>query len=162
MTQFSYSYSNVFIHVFQPVLSFTQNQVYDLFRDKCAATHCGAQLSKIHMNTSLILWNLFSESSNKKNNLVFRGIPSAESSRSVRGLRKGVSGKPYPRLCNARRPRLEPGTFRSQAVRLYRLHQARPGYAHRLQYGNVVPEARVESARYHHHAWSFELIDELR
>ena len=52
--------------------------------------------------------------------------PSAESSRSVRGLGKGVSGKPYPRLCNARRPRLEPGTFRSQAVRLYRLHQARP------------------------------------
>jgi len=37
-----------------------------------------------------------------------------------------VSGKLYPRLCNARRPRLKPGTFRSQAVRLYRLHQARP------------------------------------
>ena len=54
------------------------------------------------------------------------GVPSAESSRSVRGLGKGVSGKPYPRLCDARRPRLEPGTFRSQAVRLYRLHQARP------------------------------------
>ena len=51
-----------------------------------------------------------------------KGVPSAESSRSVRGLGKGVSGKPYPRLCNARRPRLEPGTFRSQAVRLYRLH----------------------------------------
>ena len=44
-----------------------------------------------------------------------KGVPSAESSRSVRGLGKGVSGKPYPRLCNARRPRLEPGTFRSQA-----------------------------------------------
>ena len=44
----------------------------------------------------------------------------------MRGLGKGVSGKPYPRLCNASRPRLEPGTFRSQAVRLYRLHQARP------------------------------------
>ena len=43
-----------------------------------------------------------------------KGVPSAESSRSVRGLGKGVSGKPYPRLCNARRPRLEPGTFRSQ------------------------------------------------
>jgi len=55
-----------------------------------------------------------------------KGVPSAESSRSVRGLGKGVSGKPYPRLCNTRRPRLEPGTFRSQAVRLYRLHQARP------------------------------------
>ena len=55
-----------------------------------------------------------------------KGVPSAESSRSVRGLGKGVSGKPYPRLCNARRPRLELGTFRSQAVRLYRLHQARP------------------------------------
>jgi len=55
-----------------------------------------------------------------------RGVPSAASSRSVRGLGKGVSGKPYPRLCNARRPRLEPGTFRSHAVRLYRLHQARP------------------------------------
>ena len=39
------------------------------------------------------------------------------------GSGKGVSGKPYPRLCNARRPRLKPGTFRSQAVRLYRLHQ---------------------------------------
>ena len=49
------------------------------------------------------------------------GVPSAESSRSVQGLGKGVSGKPYPRLCNARRPRLKPGTFRSQAVRLYRL-----------------------------------------
>ena len=55
-----------------------------------------------------------------------KGVPSAESPRSVRGLGKGVSDKPYPRLCNARRPRLEPGTFRSQAVRLYRLHQARP------------------------------------
>jgi len=42
-----------------------------------------------------------------------KGVPSAESSRSVWGLGKGVSGKPYPRLCNARRPRLEPGTFRS-------------------------------------------------
>ena len=59
---------------------------------------------------------------------LFKGVPSAESSRSVQGLGKGVSGKPYPRLCNARRPRLEPGTFRSQAVRLYRLHQARPSY----------------------------------
>ena len=55
-----------------------------------------------------------------------KGVPSAESSCSVQGLGKGVSGKPYPSLCNARRPRLEPGTFRSQAVRLYRLHQARP------------------------------------
>ena len=55
-----------------------------------------------------------------------RGVPSVESSRSMQGLGKGVSGKPYPRLCNARRPRLEPGTFRSQAVRLYHLHQARP------------------------------------
>ena len=45
---------------------------------------------------------------------------------------KGVSGKPYPRLCNARRPRLEPGTFRSQVVRLYRLHQARPSWTTRL------------------------------
>ena len=53
-----------------------------------------------------------------------KGVPSAESSRSVRGLGKGVSGKPYPRLCNARRPRLEPRTFRSQTVRIYRLHQA--------------------------------------
>ena len=44
----------------------------------------------------------------------------------MRGLGKGASGKPYPRMCNARRSRLEPGTFRSQAVRLYRLHQARP------------------------------------
>ena len=55
-----------------------------------------------------------------------RCVTSAESSRSVRGLGKGVSSKPYPRLCNARRPRLEPGTFWSQAVRLYRLRQARP------------------------------------
>ena len=59
-----------------------------------------------------------------------KGIPSAESSRSVRGLGKGVSGKPYPRLCNARRLQLEPGTFRSQAVRLYRLHLARPSDSH--------------------------------
>ena len=55
-----------------------------------------------------------------------KGVPSVDSSRSMWGLGKGVSGEPYPRLCNARRPRLEPGTFRSQAVRLYRLHQARP------------------------------------
>ena len=55
-----------------------------------------------------------------------KDVPSAESSRSVRGLGKGVSGKPYPRLCNVRRPRLEPETFQSQAVRLYRLHQTRP------------------------------------
>ena len=53
------------------------------------------------------------------------------------GLGKGVSGKSYPRLCNAGRPRLEPGTFRSQAVRLYRLHQACPSFelalvAHKL------------------------------
>ena len=47
-----------------------------------------------------------------------KGVPSAESSRSVRGLGKGVSGKPYPCLFNVRRPRLEPGTFRSQVVRL--------------------------------------------
>jgi len=45
---------------------------------------------------------------------ILKGVPSAESSRPVRGLGKGVSGKPYPRLCNARRPRLESGTFRSQ------------------------------------------------
>jgi len=58
-----------------------------------------------------------------------KGVPSAESSRSVRGLGKGVSDKSYPRLCNVRRPRLEPGTLRSQAVRPYRLHQALPlGY----------------------------------
>ena len=57
-----------------------------------------------------------------------KGVPSVESSHSVRGLGKGVSGKPYPRMCNARRPRLEPGTFWSQAVRLYRLHQARPSF----------------------------------
>ncbi|XP_066370799.1 pantothenate kinase 1-like isoform X3 [Miscanthus floridulus] len=50
--------------------------------------------------------------------ITIKGVPSAESSRSVRGLGKGVSGKPYPCLCNARRPRLELGTFRSQAVGL--------------------------------------------
>ena len=32
------------------------------------------------------------------------GVPSAESSRSVRGMGKGVSDKPYPCLCNVRRP----------------------------------------------------------
>ena len=52
-----------------------------------------------------------------------RDVSSVESSRSVRGLGKSVSDKPYPRLCKARRLRLEPGTFQSQAVRLYRLHQ---------------------------------------
>ena len=61
-----------------------------------------------------------------------KGVPSAKSSRSVRGLGKDVSGKPYPRLCNARRPQLEPRTFQSQAVRLYRLHQARPSEKHRI------------------------------
>ncbi|GJN30870.1 hypothetical protein PR202_gb19211 [Eleusine coracana subsp. coracana] len=42
-------------------------------------------------------------------------VPSAESSRTVRGLGKGFSGRPYPRLCNAGRPRLEPGTCWLQA-----------------------------------------------
>ena len=51
------------------------------------------------LQSRLMLWTL--------------GVPIAESSRSVRGLGKGVNGKPYPRLCNARRPRLEPGTFQS-------------------------------------------------
>ncbi|XP_066309083.1 ATP synthase subunit epsilon, mitochondrial-like isoform X1 [Miscanthus floridulus] len=46
-----------------------------------------------------------------------------KSSRSVRGLGKGVSGKPYPRLCNARRPRLEPGTFRSQALSAQKMNK---------------------------------------
>ena len=75
------------------------------------------------------------------------GVPSAESSRSVwglgkgvRGPGKGVSGKPYPRLCNARRARLEPGTFRSQAVRLYRLHQARPSHVDIMLYNNSSPK----------------------
>ena len=50
------------------------------------------------------------------------------------GSGKGVSGKPYPRLYNARRPRLEPGTFRSQAVLIHALPQFKyflkrnPGY----------------------------------
>ena len=39
-----------------------------------------------------------------------KGVPSVESSRSVQGLGKGVSGKPYPRLCNARRTRDLPVT----------------------------------------------------
>ena len=43
----------------------------------------------------------------------------------MRSLEKGVSGKPYPRLCNARRPRLKLGIFWSQAVRLYRLQHAK-------------------------------------
>ncbi|XP_066306279.1 ribosome biogenesis protein BOP1 homolog isoform X2 [Miscanthus floridulus] len=46
-------------------------------------------------------------------------MPRIESSRSVRGLGKGVSGKPYPRLCNARRPRLEPGTFWQRRRKIY-------------------------------------------
>ncbi|KAK3146043.1 hypothetical protein QOZ80_3BG0260760 [Eleusine coracana subsp. coracana] len=45
-----------------------------------------------------------------------QAVPSAESSRTVRGLGKGFSGRPYPRLCNAGRPRLEPGTCWLQAV----------------------------------------------
>ncbi|GJN13300.1 hypothetical protein PR202_ga31655 [Eleusine coracana subsp. coracana] len=46
-----------------------------------------------------------------------KAVPSAESSRTVRGLGKGFSGRPYPRLCNAGRPRLEPGTCWLQAVK---------------------------------------------
>ncbi|GJN14273.1 hypothetical protein PR202_gb01074 [Eleusine coracana subsp. coracana] len=45
-----------------------------------------------------------------------KAVPSAESSRTVRGLGKGFSGRPYPRLCNAGRPRLEPGTCWLQAT----------------------------------------------
>jgi len=82
----------------------------------------GAKLGKFMDKVILIPRRPLSGSNHK-------GVPNAESSRSVRGLGKGVSGKPYPRLCNARRPRLEPGTFRSQAVRLYRLHQARPSHS---------------------------------
>ena len=52
-----------------------------------------------------------------------KSVPNAESSRSVRGLTKSIS---YPHLCNAKRPLFEPGTFWSQTVRLYRLHQAHP------------------------------------
>ena len=67
-----------------------------------------------------------------------KGVPSAESSHSVRGLGKGVSDKPYPRLCNARRPRLEPGTFRSQTVRFYRLHQAHPSILNNIVLYNII------------------------
>ncbi|GJN21063.1 hypothetical protein PR202_gb08510 [Eleusine coracana subsp. coracana] len=48
--------------------------------------------------------------------ILLKAVPSAESSRTVRGLGKGFSGRPYPRLCNAGRPRLEPGTCWLQAV----------------------------------------------
>jgi len=47
---------------------------------------------------------------------IIKGVHSAKSYRSVRGLEKGVSGKSYSRLCNARILRFEPGTFRSQMV----------------------------------------------
>ena len=70
-----------------------------------------------------------------------KSVPSAESSRSVWGLGKGVSGKPYPRLCNARRPRLEPRTFWSQAVRLYRLHQSRPTNIYRKRTSEKATES---------------------
>ena len=75
-----------------------------------------------------------------------KDVPSVESSRSVQGLGKGVSGKPYPRLCNARRLRLEPGTFRSQAVRLYRLHQARPSWLGQDTKKKEAPTSRVSAA----------------
>jgi len=55
---------------------------------------------------SRLQYNLQDAAINEMNKVQW-GVPSAESSRSVRGLGKGVSGKPYPRLCNARRPRLE-------------------------------------------------------
>ncbi|GJM86311.1 hypothetical protein PR202_ga02160 [Eleusine coracana subsp. coracana] len=63
-------------------------------------------------------------------NFILKAVPSAESSRTVRGLGKGFSGRPYPRLCNAGRPRLEPGTCWLQAIskqilmvdEVYRLH----------------------------------------
>ncbi|GJN38415.1 hypothetical protein PR202_gb27452 [Eleusine coracana subsp. coracana] len=51
----------------------------------------------------------------------FKAVPSAESSRTVRGLGKDVSGRPYPRLCNAGRPRLEPRTCWLQAGLEYHL-----------------------------------------
>jgi len=77
-------------------------------------------IGELKINIKATTQNVAKKNTNKK------GVSSAKSSRSVQGLGKGVSGKPYPRLCNARRPQLEPGTFQSQAVRLYRLHQARP------------------------------------
>ena len=82
-----------------------------------------------------------------------KDVPSAESPRFVRGLGKGVSGKPYPRLCNARRLRLEPGTFLSQAVRLYRLHQARPSDSHhyRLNKNTHVPGMHINKMKHYYH-----------
>ena len=59
----------------------------------------------------------------------------------MQGLEKGVSGKPYPRLCNTRRPRLEPRTFWSQAVRLYRLHQSRPTNIYRKRTSEKATES---------------------
>jgi len=47
-----------------------------------------------------------------------KGAPSAESSRSVRGLGKSVSDKPYPSLCNAKRPRLKSGTIGGKTLPL--------------------------------------------
>ena len=46
------------------------------------------QLSAFFSNSNFQVWS------------ALKGVPSAESSRSVRGLGKGVSGKPYPRLCD--------------------------------------------------------------
>ena len=73
----------------------------------------------ITLPTLWVIFKMIAPKVTKVLNHCTKGVPSAESSRSVRGLGKGVSGKPYPRLCNARRPRLEPGTLRSRTVRLY-------------------------------------------
>ena len=66
------------------------------------------------------------------------------------GSREGCQWQPYPRLCNARRPRLEPGTFRSQAIRLYRLYQARPSQqSFRALHNSIQVEDWLPLQRFH-------------
>ena len=72
------------------------------------------------------LMQYYTELNESRETMNFKGRTQCRELPLCAGLGKSVSGKHYPRLCNTRRPRLEPGTFWSQAVRLYRLHQARP------------------------------------
>jgi len=51
------------------------------------------------MVNNLFYYSASANLTTKGGKLAIKGRTSAENSRSMRGLGKGVSGKPYPRLC---------------------------------------------------------------
>ena len=60
------------------------------------------------------------------NNNKKKDVPSAESSRTVRGLGKGVSGKPYPREVQCEEAATRTRDLSVTGGEALPLHQARP------------------------------------